>query len=105
VNDDRSVENLAVAGLAAPPRRAALHSLAAAALAAPRSPRGASLAAALGATPKGEDLDRLVARHFPGFKLDADLREAILKRQLLMEAMPGSPAALGVGALADKLLG
>jgi simple sugar transport system substrate-binding protein len=50
VNDDRSVENLAVAGFAAPPRRAALHSLAAAALAAPRSPLGASLAAALGAT-------------------------------------------------------
>ncbi|HYE40971.1 MAG TPA: alkaline phosphatase, partial [Ramlibacter sp.] len=27
--------------------------------------------------------DRLVATHFPGFRLDDDLREAILKRQLL----------------------
>ena len=37
--------------------------------------------------------------------IDPAVREAILKRQLLMEAMPGSPAALGVGAVADKLLG
>ena len=38
---------------------------------------------ALGPTPKGEDLDRLLAQHFPGFSLDADLREAILKRRPL----------------------
>lgn len=36
---------------------------------------------------------------------DPAVREAILKRQLLTEALPGSPAALGVGQLADKLLG
>lgn len=34
----------------------------------------------LGRTPKGEELDQLVAKHLPGFNLDADLREAILKR-------------------------
>jgi alkaline phosphatase len=32
----------------------------------------------LGANPTGEALDRLVARHFPGFRLDPDLRELIL---------------------------
>ena len=37
--------------------------------------------------------------------IDPAVREAILKRQLLTEALPGSPAALGVGQLADKLLG
>ena len=35
----------------------------------------------LGRKPSGEALDELVAKHFPGFKLDPDLREAILKRQ------------------------
>lgn len=34
----------------------------------------------LGAKPTAEALDALVARHYPGFTLDADLREAILKR-------------------------
>jgi alkaline phosphatase len=38
---------------------------------------------ALGKTPTSADLDKLVATHFPGFRLDDDLREAILKRQLL----------------------
>ena len=37
--------------------------------------------------------------------IDPAVREAILKRQLLTEALPGSSAALGVGQLADKLLG
>lgn len=37
----------------------------------------------LGRTPTSADLDKLVATHFPGFRLDDDLREAILKRQLL----------------------
>ena len=37
--------------------------------------------------------------------IDPAVREAILRRQLLMEVSPGSPAALGVGSLADKLLG
>ncbi|MBI3916847.1 MAG: hypothetical protein HY322_07560, partial [Betaproteobacteria bacterium] len=35
----------------------------------------------LGRKPSGEALDELVAKHFPGFRLDPDLREAILKRQ------------------------
>jgi len=42
-----------------------------------------SVAARLGARPSPELLDALVARHFPGFTLDADLREAILKQQPL----------------------
>jgi alkaline phosphatase len=37
----------------------------------------------LGTTPTSADLDKLVSTHFPGFRLDDDLREAILKRQLL----------------------
>jgi alkaline phosphatase len=37
----------------------------------------------LGKTPTSEAIDRLVADHFPGFRLDPDLREAILKGQLL----------------------
>jgi alkaline phosphatase len=37
----------------------------------------------LGRKPSGEALDQLVARHFPGFALDADLREAILKQRAL----------------------
>jgi len=35
----------------------------------------------LGRKPSGEMLDELVARHFPGFRLDPDLRESILKQQ------------------------
>jgi alkaline phosphatase len=34
----------------------------------------------LGTKPTAESLDALVAVHYPGFTLDADLREAILKR-------------------------
>ena len=34
----------------------------------------ASVDKALGRSPKAEDLDRLVARHFPGFTLDAPRR-------------------------------
>jgi alkaline phosphatase len=37
----------------------------------------------LGSTPTSADLDKLVSTRFPGFRLDDDLREAILKRQLL----------------------
>lgn len=37
----------------------------------------------LGKQPTAADLDRLLAQHYPGFRLDDDLREAILKRQLL----------------------
>ena len=37
----------------------------------------------LGKKPSGEALDKLLAAHFPGFRLDADLREAILGGKLL----------------------
>jgi alkaline phosphatase len=37
----------------------------------------------LGKKPSGEALDALVAKHFPGFKLDPDLREMILKQKTL----------------------
>ncbi|MGH9576032.1 MAG: alkaline phosphatase [Terriglobales bacterium] len=37
----------------------------------------------LGGKPSGEVLDELLAKHFPGFRLDPDLRERILKRQTL----------------------
>jgi alkaline phosphatase len=37
----------------------------------------------LGKKPTSEGIDKLLAAHFPGFKLDPDLREAILKGQLL----------------------
>jgi alkaline phosphatase len=40
-------------------------------------------AEALGKKPSAEALDKLVAAHFPGFRLDPDLREAILKQQVL----------------------
>ena len=43
----------------------------------------------LGPAPKDEDLDRLVAQHFPGFTLDADLRAAILKRTPLERNLMG----------------
>jgi len=35
----------------------------------------------LGKKPSEEALDALLAKHFPGFKLDADLRELILKQK------------------------
>lgn len=35
----------------------------------------------LGRAPSGEALDQLIAEHFPGFRLDPDLREMILKRR------------------------
>lgn len=37
----------------------------------------------LGKKPSGEALDALVAKHFPGFKLDPDLREMILTQKTL----------------------
>jgi alkaline phosphatase len=37
----------------------------------------------LGRKPSGEALDKLLAEHFPGFRLDPDLREHILKQQTL----------------------
>ena len=41
------------------------------------------VAEALGNKPDAAALDKLVAENFPGFKLDSDLRDAILKQQLL----------------------
>jgi alkaline phosphatase len=35
----------------------------------------------LGAKPTGEALDALIAKHFPGFRLDPDLRQLILERK------------------------
>ena len=35
----------------------------------------------LGRKPSGEALDGLVARHFPGFRLDPDLRELVLAQK------------------------
>jgi alkaline phosphatase len=35
----------------------------------------------LGKSPSGDVLDKLIADHFPGFRLDSDLREMILKRR------------------------
>jgi alkaline phosphatase len=37
----------------------------------------------LGKKPSGDVLDGLLAKHFPGFKLDPDLRELVLKQQAL----------------------
>jgi alkaline phosphatase len=37
----------------------------------------------LGRKPSPEVLDKLIAQHFPGFQLDADLREAILNQSQL----------------------
>lgn len=42
-----------------------------------------AMAARLGAHPSPELLNALIARHFPDFALDADLREAILQRRSL----------------------
>lgn len=50
-----------------------------------------SIAARLGSRPSPELLDRLVAKHLPGFTLDADLREAILQRQPLERNFSISP--------------
>ena len=37
----------------------------------------------LGKKPSGEALDKLLAEHFPGFRLDPDLRELILSQKML----------------------
>jgi alkaline phosphatase len=48
----------------------------------------------LGKKPSGEALDRLVAENFPGFRLDADLRAAILKGESLERNMTYVPQSL-----------
>ena len=47
----------------------------------------------LGPTPSPAALDALLAKHFPGFKLDPDLREAILKQQTLERNFSGITAS------------
>ena len=60
----------------------------------------------LGPAPKGEDLDRLVAQHFPGFKLDADLREAVLKRTPLERNLMGyGPARAALSRMVSRQTG
>ena len=48
-------------------------------------------AARLGARPTPELLDALLAKHFPGFTLDADLREAILQKRPLERNFSTAP--------------
>lgn len=50
----------------------------------------------LGKKPSGAVLDRLISGHFPGFRLDADLRELILKQQ---------PRDRNFGSVTQNLLG
>lgn len=50
----------------------------------------------IGAKPSGETLDRLLAKHYPGFRLDADLRELILD---------GKTNALNLSYLPQNMLG
>jgi alkaline phosphatase len=46
-------------------------------------------ARSLGRKPDPDALDKLIARHFPGFRLDADLREAILTQRQGERNSPG----------------
>jgi len=51
----------------------------------------------LGAEPAGEVLDGLIAQHFPGFRLDADLRALILSRKSSERNLSFAPqSALGM---------
>ena len=50
----------------------------------------ATVAAKLGQKPSGDVLDQLLAAHFPGFKLDADLRELILAQKPLDRNHPSA---------------
>jgi len=47
-------------------------------------------AKALGRKPTPEAVDKLIAQHFPGFKLDPDLREVILTQKLGERNAPGA---------------
>ena len=47
-------------------------------------------AKALGPKPTPEAVDKLIAQHFPGFKLDPDLRESILTQKLGERNAPGA---------------
>ena len=60
----------------------------------------------LGGAPKGEDLDALVAKHYPGFKLDPDLREAVLKRMPLERNLMGyGPARAALSRMVSRQTG
>lgn len=58
----------------------------------------------LGKKPSAEALDKLVADHFPGFRLDPDLREAILKQQLL-ERNFSYPTQSALGRMVSRQTG
>ena len=58
----------------------------------------------LGSKPSGEALDKLVADYFPGFRLDADLRAAILNGQTLERNMTYLPQAL-LGRMVSRQTG
>ena len=45
----------------------------------------------LGAAPSAAALDQLLAEHYPGFRLDPDLRELILKKQPLDRSYSNVP--------------
>lgn len=58
----------------------------------------------LGKAPASADVDKLVATHFPGFRLDDDLREAVLKRQML-ERNTGYPVRNALGRMVARQTG
>jgi len=58
----------------------------------------------LGKKPSAEALDKLLAAHFPGFKLDPDLRDSILKNQVL-ERNFSYPVQNGLGRMVSRQTG
>jgi alkaline phosphatase len=60
--------------------------------------------ALLGAQPSPEALDDLVATYFPGFRLDPDLRQAILEQQML-ELNSTLPTANALGRMIARQTG
>ena len=58
----------------------------------------------LGKKPTAEALDKLLAESFPGFRLDSDLREAILKQQVL-ERNFTSPTQNALGRMIARQTG
>jgi alkaline phosphatase len=58
----------------------------------------------LGRKPTDEAIDKLLAAHFPGFKLDPDLREAILKAQIL-ERNSSYPVRNALGRMVARQTG
>jgi alkaline phosphatase len=58
----------------------------------------------LGPKPTAEQLDALVAKYYPGFRMDPDLREAILKRQPL-ERNFTNPVASALSRMVSRQTG